>query len=144
MENQSCIIDQCCENAHNAIHEQFSAITNLVEMLSKTNPTMFLDLQKFYPEAWSYFKDFRENHLMQKVVNNLNWGIEDGLYRPEINIDILSRMRLEQIEMAFNQMIYPGHLFSMSQVAKEITIHFVYGMATEKGHALIKQYEKEH
>jgi len=144
METQSCIIDECCDRADNAVHEVFFAITNLVEMLSRTNPTMFYDLQKFYPEAWAYFKDFRENVLLEKFKNNLKRGIAEGYYRPEIDIEIVSRMRIEQIEMSFNQQIFPVQQFSMSQVAKELTLHFVYGIANMKGFELIKYYEENH
>lgn len=144
METHACMIDECCDRADNAIHEVFFAITNLVEMLSRTNPTMFYDLQKFYPEAWTYFKNFRENTLLGKFKDNLRRGIAEGYYRPEIDIEIVSRMRVEQVEMSFNPQIFPFQQFNMSTVAKELTLHFVYGISTLKGFELIKYYEENH
>ncbi len=141
MESQACIIDGCTAQADNAIHELFLAIVNMMEMLSKTNPVMIYDIQKFYPEAWLHFKNFRENILLKKFQDNLNWGIREGYFRPELNVEILSRMRVEQIEISFNQSVFPIQQFSMPQVAKEITLHFIHGICTPKGFELIKHYE---
>ncbi|MFM6976901.1 MAG: TetR/AcrR family transcriptional regulator [Sphingobacteriaceae bacterium] len=143
MDLQTCTIDDCTAKADNAIHELFLTIINMVEMLSKINPTMILDLQKYYPEAWAYFRNFRENVLLQKIKDNLVWGIKEGYFRPEIDVDIISRMRVEQIELSLNQQIFPAHHFSMSQVGKELTLHFLYGICTLKGLEMVKYYEEQ-
>ncbi len=144
LEDQTCVINDCCERADNAIHELFFGITHLIEMLSRTNPTMFYDLQKFYPEAWAYFNAFREQVILQKIRENLERGIKEGLYRSDVNIEIVSRMRAEQILISFNPHIFPSHLFSMSEVSREMTLHFIYGITTEKGYELTKSYVLEH
>lgn len=141
MESHACIIDGCTHQADNAIHELFLAIVNMMDILSKTNPAMIHDIQKFYPEAWTHFKNFRENILLQKVRDNLNWGIKEGYFRSDLDVEILSRMRVEQIEISFNQSVFPVQQFSMPQVAKEITLHFIHGICTPKGLDLIKKYE---
>ena len=138
------IIQVARDKASNAIHEMFFGIANLEAMLSKTNPSMFYDLQKFYPQAWAYFKDFRERILLEKVKDNLVWGVQEGYYRSEVDVDILSIMRVEQIEVSFNQFVFPVHRFSVLQVAKELTLHFIYGICTPKGYELTKQYEQAH
>lgn len=138
------IIQEGRDKASNAIHEMFFGIANLEAMLSKTNPSMFYDLQKFYPQAWAYFKDFRERILLEKVRDNLVWGVQEGYYRQEVDVDILSIMRVEQIEFSFNQFVFPVQRFSVLQVAKELTLHFIYGICTSKGYELTKQYEQAH
>ncbi len=144
LEEQTHVINDCCDRADNAIHEQFFGITNLVEMMSRTNPTMFYDLQRFYPQAWAYFNEFKQKVVLQKIRDNISRGISEGLYRSDADAEILSRMRAEQILLFFNQAIFPSHLFSISKVYTELTLHFIYGICTEKGYALTKHYEKEH
>ncbi|MFM6953693.1 MAG: TetR/AcrR family transcriptional regulator [Sphingobacteriaceae bacterium] len=141
---QCCVINDCRAKASNAIHELFFGIANLEAMLSKTNPTMFYDLQKFYPQAWAYFKDFRERILLEKVRENLSWGVQEGYFRSEMDLEVLSRMRVEQIEFSFNQFVFPVQQFSVLHVAKELTLHFIYGICTPKGYELTKQYEQAH
>ena len=144
MESQACIIDDCTAQADNAIHELFLAIVSMMDILSKVNPALIYDIQKFYPEAWAHFKNFRENILLQKVRENLNWGIKEGLFRSDIDVEILSRMRIESIDVSFNQSVFPVQQFSMPEVAKEITRHFIYGICTPKGFELAQQYENHH
>lgn len=143
MEEHKVLIEECCKTADNAIHELFFGLGTLEEMLSKTNPTMFYDLQKFFPEAWAHFKDFREQVLLTIVKNNLNRGIEEQLFRPDIDIEVLSRMRLEAIEMNFNPTIFPTQKFSIARVARVLTLHFIYGLCTPKGFELAKKYEQK-
>lgn len=141
MDTQCCVMDGCTHQADNAIHELFLAIVNMMDMLSKINPVMIHDIQKFYPEAWAHFKNFRENFLLQKTRDNLKWGIKEGYFRPDLDVEILSRLRVEQIEISLNQSIFPVQQFSLPQVAKQLTLHFIYGICTPKGFELIKQYE---
>ena len=141
--SQVCIIDKGFEGVENAVHELFVAVDNLEEMLSNTNPTLFFDLQKYYPAAWALFKDFKEYVLYEKVLDNLKRGIEEQYYRAEINLEIIARMRIEQIDMAFNQMVFSVQKFSTSQVIRELTDHFLYGICTDKGQKLISDFKRK-
>jgi hypothetical protein len=58
-------------------------------MLVKQNPKSLVDIRDF-PEAWQLNVDFYHNVGSNFVAYNLERGIKDGLYRPEINIDIMS------------------------------------------------------
>ncbi|MGF1923111.1 MAG: TetR/AcrR family transcriptional regulator, partial [Bacteroidia bacterium] len=61
-------------------------------------------------------------------------GINEGLYRSEIKIDILTQMRLEQVDLLFSQHThYTMNKYSLVQVMTEITEHFLYGICNTKG-----------
>ena len=70
---------------------------------------------------------------MRSILENIQKGIEQGLYRLDINPTILARMRVEQIELAFNAEMFPTDQFSMHDIQAELIHHFVRGMLTEKG-----------
>ena len=142
MECQVCIMDQTYDISTNAVHEVFSAVTQMGEMLSNMNPMLFHDLQKYHPQAWQYFKAFREKKLFQVIYENLKRGISEGYYRKEINIDIITWMRIGQIDTVFTQLTYPSNKFNIAQVMTEITEHFLYGICTLKGHKLINTYKQ--
>ncbi len=142
MENQVCIMDKSAGESNDAVHEVFNAVINMKDMLSKMNPMLFYDLQKYHSEAWALFKEFRENNLFKNVNQNLKRGIKEGYFRTEINLDILTRMHIEQFDSAFNQTTYPIKDFNISQVMTELTEHFLYGICTLKGHKLINRYKQ--
>lgn len=141
MESQVCVMDQNSTESSNAVDEVFRAVIQMESMLSNINPILFYDLQKYHPEAWLIFKNFRESKLFEVIKQNLDWGIKEGYYRKEINLDIISRMRIEQIDMAFNHSLSLVNKYGVFQVMKEITEHYLYGICTPLGHRLIEKYK---
>jgi AcrR family transcriptional regulator len=144
--NQDCTMDACTANAENAVHEIFFAITNIHELLTNMNPKLFYDLQKYHPKAWFFFKDFKEKNLGSVIYANLERGIKEGLYRPELKIDILTQMRLEQVDLLFSSQhdnYTKNNKYNIAQVMVEITEHFLYGICNQKGLELIKVYKQK-
>lgn len=143
LNSQKCIIKEGSENAENAVHELFFAVTNMRELLSNMNPNLFYDLQKYHPQAWLHFKNFRQKNLFETIYNNLMRGIEEGYYRKDIKADILTQMRLEQIDLIFsNSSEYTNGKHGIAQVMVELTEHFLYGICSLKGHKLINKYKE--
>jgi len=143
LNSQKCLISANVVAAENAVHEVFFAVTNMKELLSNMNPTLFYDLQKYHPQAWLYFKDFREKHLYTTIFENLLRGIKEGYYREDIKPDILTQMRLQQMDLIFsNSSDYTNGMYGIAQVMTELTEHFLYGICTLKGHKLINKYKE--
>jgi hypothetical protein len=70
-------------------------------------------------------------------------GIKEGYYRGNIKADILTQMRLEQIDLIFNgNSTYTTGKYGIVQVLSELTEHFLYGICTLKGHKLINKYKE--
>lgn len=141
METQICIMDEGSAKASNALDEVFIAVTHMQSMLSNMNPALFYDMQKYHPNAWIVFKTFKESNLNKVIRQNLERGIEEGIYRKELNLDIITRMRIEQIDMAFTYSSSAVNKYSVLQVMNELTEHYLYGLCTLKGHRLINKYK---
>lgn len=142
--NQSCKMNDFAKNAKNAIHEIFLTIADIKELMGALNPKLFYDLQKYHPKSWLKFRNFKEKNLLITIHNNLKRGIEEGLYRSEINVDILSQLRLDHSSIVFQEHDhYTMNKYNIAQVIIEITEHFLYGISNEKGLALIATYKKE-
>ncbi len=143
LNSQKCNIKEGSENAENAVHEVFFAVTNMKALLSNVNPNLFYDLQKYHPQAWLHFKNFRQKHLFETIYNNLIRGIKEGYYRKDIKPDILTQVRLEQIDLIFsNSSDYTNGRYGIAQVMAELTEHFLYGICSLKGHKLINKYKE--
>lgn len=105
------------------------------------NPTLLFDLQKFHPNAWNEWIEFKNKHLHDTIVRNLNQGIELGFVRPEINPEILAMIRLETVQIAFNYDVFPPSQFKLAEVQAQLFDHFVYGIVTEKGRKLYEKFK---
>lgn len=137
------VIEQCIGSASpDAIGEMYAVNQNMGEMIRSFNPIMFYDLQKYHSKAWVEFRLFRNEFIKTKIINNMKRGISEGIYRDNFNIDILAKMRLEQVDMTFNYDIYPPTDFHFHEVMQELTLHFLHGLVNEKGLELINHYNK--
>lgn len=129
------------DTAENVVEEVFDMMKNLREMLGNINPIIFHELNKYYPNTWKLFDDFKNSFLLESIENSLRKGQEQDLVRKDIDIKILSRMRLENFEMAFFGRAFPTDKFNFLEVQLAMTEHFLYGICTLKGHKLINKYK---
>jgi AcrR family transcriptional regulator len=142
LQAQMKVMDEQAASAENAVQEVFLVVTHLQDMLSKMNPMIFYDLQKYHPEVWTLFKNFRYSYMKDCLLKNLSWGVKEGLFREKMNFEIMSTMRIEQCDMVFNQIVFPPGKYMISDVLTEITEHYLYGLCTLKGHKLINKYKQ--
>jgi len=136
-----CIMDQ--QKSDNAVHEIFLALDMVQKMFATMNPTVLFDVQKHHPKAFERLEKHKSDFFFSVIKKNIEKGKEEGLYRPEINSDILAKLRLETAFLPFNQELFPKGRYSIAVIEQEMTEHFIYGMATTKGQKLIQKYKLE-
>jgi hypothetical protein len=124
----------------NAVHEIFIALKVAEELLKAMNPLIMYDLEKHHPKAYRKFRNYKYDFMYDVIIQNLHRGIKEGLYRPEINTDIIAKHRIESSFMGFNQDIFPHSKYRVSDIGYELGILFLYGITTEKGKKLIEKY----
>jgi len=141
MENQESQVDLIHATAKDPIDEVLKLSEYMRGLFSNMNPFLLMEIQRYYPKAYESYLIFKEACIINSLAENLKWGIAMGYYRPNINIDILSRMRMEQVEWGFNPRIFKeGKYFSDVQI--QLLEHFLYGICTLKGHKLINKYKE--
>lgn len=124
----------------NALEAMFNLINWHKEMLANINPSIFYELQKYYPQAWLLFEEHKNTFILQKIIDNLRRGMSEGLYRPDLDVDVLARLHLAEIELMFNNVVFPPRQFSLQRLNSAMAEHFLMGIATLKGHRLINTY----
>ena len=135
---ERCIVD--VSRAQNAIHEVFLDLELMEEMYSTLNPAILYDLEKYHPKVFRKFYEYKNEFLLNMVMDNMNRGIKEELYRTDIDVEIMSRFRIGSIMVAFNLDVYPKNKFNVLQVEEQVALHFLYGIATPKGIKLMQKY----
>ena len=97
---KQCLADR--QRSENAIHEVLLAFDMMQEMFANMNPSMVFELEKYHPAVSKKIQHHKQVFMYQVIKQNLERGIQEELYRPEINIDILTRFRIESMMLAFN------------------------------------------
>jgi AcrR family transcriptional regulator len=142
LKKDECEFKQIQSDSENMVVEVFNMMKHMGVMFSKVNPNIFYDLQKYHPNAWKLFKTFKQDTMAKMVESSLERGIKEGLVRPDLNAKILSRLRIEQVEMGFNSEVFPPDRFKLVEVQVAMIDHFLYGICTLKGHKLINKYKQ--
>ena len=142
LNSQLLEMEEIRKSSINAIDEIFKTMNCLSRTFIKINANVFYDMQKFHPDSWKRFREFKEKKMMGFVEENLKNGINQSLYRTDINAKIMSKFRMEEVEMAFNPAIFPPDKYNIKEVQMILLDHFIHGIATLKGHKLINKYKQ--
>lgn len=134
--------DEMEKNAKDPIYEIILISDKMKNMMKNINPMFFLDLQKFYPNAYQRFLNFRENCAYKMIHHNIKKGIEMGLYRADLDPDFATRLRLAHIDMVMFGNYFSYEKISIAKTNALVLDIFIYGICTIKGHKLFNNYQK--
>jgi AcrR family transcriptional regulator len=130
--------------ASNAIEKLYRATLHARDIFEAINPSVLFDIKKYYTDAWVLYLDHEKNFMFKVTISILEEGIREGLFRSDINPRILATLRMEEIKLAFDRIIFPDDAFNFQEVQLQILEHFFYGIVTEKGYALLNNYKKNY
>ncbi|MFN9114529.1 MAG: TetR/AcrR family transcriptional regulator [Bacteroidota bacterium] len=133
---------ECFEQSGDAIEEILLTLSRIYTRFSQMNPMIISDMERFHQKAHNRFQKMKYDHLHRVISTNLKRGIQEGLYREELDVDVITKYRLESIMIPFNLSVYPAASYSLAAVTKELMEHYLFGLATLKGHKLILKYQK--
>ena len=140
--SQECCMKDTAASA-NAIEEIFRVMEFVEVMFRNMNPSMLHDLEKYHPGGFKKFLEHKNKFLFEMIKKNIARGIKEQLYRPEIEIELMTRYRLESMMIGFNTELFPSSKFNLAKLQQEILEHFLYGLATLKGYKLILKYKQQ-
>lgn len=131
------------KDSSNAIDELFSISKLIRKHFSELNPALMYDLQKYHPEAWGLFLKHENEVVYHLVVENLERGVAERFFRPDISVNVLAKIRVEQIHLSFDERLFPKDEFDFTEVQMQLFDHFVHGVLTERGLELYKNYQNQ-
>jgi len=114
------------------------------DIFARINPIVIHDMQKYHPDAWKQFQNFKSGVIVQTLEELLKKGIEQGYIRPDIDVKVIARMRMIQVEMGFNTTFFPHSEFNVWKVQQQFLEHFNYGVCTLEGYKLLDEYRNLH
>ncbi|MGB3466712.1 MAG: TetR/AcrR family transcriptional regulator, partial [Cyclobacteriaceae bacterium] len=128
------------ENSVDAIDEITQVSECFRKHMSDVHPKILFELKKYHSDAWQIYMQFKTEFVKGHLKRNIERGIAEGFYRDTINSDILSTFRVEQVEMIFDDMLFPKDTYNFTEVQMQLFDHFVHGMLTDKGRTLYTNY----
>ena len=131
-------------NASNAVEAMVRILAFFDGEYKQMNPMALFELQRFFPDSFKEFKALLMERDVQLMKENILQGKAEGVYRAEINADLMARYRIETALMAMQPSLLVNDRASLMNVALEIGEHFMYGIMTPKGIALYEEYKLQY
>lgn len=140
----TCEMDRSCttsilQNFDNAIEELVEITKFVSKMFRQMHPSVHYDLQKYYPEAWQKMENLKTNYHYKVIRKNLELGIEQELYRKNINTHIIARLYIEKMDIVFNSEAFPTTEYRFDEIFVEHMRYHIHGIASDKGRTYLKQ-----
>lgn len=144
---KSKIHNHCMElmaDSDNAIEAMVRIMGNFDQVHRQINPIAMLELERFYPSAFQEFRSKLLEDDINAIKENIQLGIDTGLYRAEINADFMARYRMEMSLLILHPNLLINDRHDLPFVGHELSEHFLYGIMTTKGEKLYQKYKEQY
>jgi len=92
----------------------------LIRMKDGQNPSCEYDLKKYYPAIHQKIHEKLRSLSLNMVMDNLKKGKKEGLYRSEINVEIIARLHVTRMELLTLEDFIRGTAYTNSDVLTEV------------------------
>jgi len=134
--------EEIIESSENVIEAMARLHNKIVKRSYQVNPSFFNDVRSYYPGLLheSYRKNGQYAH--QELLLLANWGIKDGIFRPDMDIEVVGKTVLSMLKLLKNHKIFPITEFSIERLTFGILIPYLRGMCTTKGIEILEIQEE--
>ncbi len=124
----------------NAIEELWEIKNFEYNNLLNVHPSLYFDLQQYYPEAWKYCENYRNEFLYNTFLSNIKKGIKEGLYKKDFSIEVITRLYIFKVAVIFDSRIFPFSKFQLAELYNEAVKYHLSGIVSEYGAQEMKQH----
>lgn len=132
-------IDDICETNKNPVVELFEIKAFVLKNLKDEKSSPQYQLQKYYPKIYIDLRKKQYEKMNDCVVDNIQRGVDQGFFREDTNVDMVSKfyfngmMDLKDIE------IFPPQKYSMPKLMETYLEYHIRAIATPKGIEILNQ-----
>lgn len=128
------------EQSHNVLEVILAVFQKSIEIFHSTNKRFFEDMKK-YPKVYEMMKNSRDSDS-EKTMSFFKSGVEQGIFRGDINFAIVNLLVREQFDLLLNTEICKEYPFI--EVYESIMFTYIRGIATEKGARVLEEFIQEY
>lgn len=141
-ENITHGIDCICAMHNDPIEELYAIKKFMMVHLNNQKASPQYQLQKYYPEICSTLKSMQFDKMKDCTVKNVTRGIELGLYRPNLDVNFVSRIYYTGISGIKDETLFPSNLFPKAKILEDYLEYHLRGIVTKEGLKTLKKFIK--
>lgn len=117
----------------NAIEELFEVKRQINHVIERHSPSMHYDLRKYYPDIFVRLHKNGQKRMLEALMANLKKGKKEGLYRKDINNEIIAKVQLARAENVTESSCISVKDYISGKFFTELFIYHIRGIANSKG-----------
>ena len=126
-------VEVITKNSKDAIDEIISIARHVIKMFRTMSPNALYDLKKYYPDVFNIIDVKHYRFIYNCIKTNLTRGIEEGYYRADINVEIVSKFYVGLSHLVVDQDEFSLIQYERSELFTELIRYHLNGILSEKG-----------
>ena len=143
IDKRMTVLQKILKKPLNAIDQLFEVIKFVNNILKEYSSTTEYDLKKYYPALYKKIREVKLNNMYNTICYNIKKGKEEGLYRKDLNEEIIAKLHLSRIERIPDNSIFTIDEYISPKFFYEIFIYHIRGIANEKGLNILEKSLKK-
>jgi TetR/AcrR family transcriptional regulator, cholesterol catabolism regulator len=109
------------------------------EQIGKFDPKLKFEMRKYYESVFHSFMQKKQTQIFEQISNNISKGIKEGLYRDNINIELVAGLYVRNLVDMHNKDYCIVENITFDQVFEAMFENHIRAISTAEG---IKYFEK--
>ena len=131
-------IEKIRTQEHNAIVELFEIKKFVMHHLKDEKSSPQFQLSKYYPKLYKTVQDNHINVMHCSVAENIEKGIKEGLYRPSLPVEFISKIYFVGMLAIKNSEYFPLEKFPVKELNENFLEYHLRAIVTQKGFDVLK------
>jgi AcrR family transcriptional regulator len=127
----------------NAIEILVQVSLTVFEELGRFNPKLKFELKKYYEPIYQQFMVRRQNHIFSQFSKNIERGIAQGLYRSDVNVELVAGLYVRNLVMMDNNDFCFAEKITFEQVFEVMFENHIRAISTPEGIAYFEKRKSE-
>lgn len=140
---EKALMGEVRSNSGDAVEEMIQLARYAIQQLRKLSPTLVYDLQKYYQDIWQLIQNLHSVHVQSLIKENIERGMQQGVYRSDLNVDIIAKIYVLSTLAIVNEQTFPQKQYNKEVLFTEFIKYHIQGIASEKGLELYKKHVEQ-
>lgn len=127
----------------NAIEILLQVSLKVFDEIERFNPKLKFELKKYYEPQLQQFLIRKHNHIFGQISKNMEKGIKEGIYRSDVNIELVASLYLRNLVMMHDTDYCLIEKASFKEIFKVMFENHIRAISTPEGIAYLEKRKSE-
>lgn len=126
-------IEQMRSQTGSAIERLASVARFMIQQLRMISPSLRYDLEKYYQPVHQEMEQLHFRFFLAFVEENLELGIQQGLYRADLDVPITARLFLGMANQIGHHDLFPVESYSLEILVRQLFSYHLHSVVSAQG-----------